>query len=414
MRIAIVGGGVSGLVTAYLLQDRHEIVLFEAAGRVGGHADTHAVNQAGRQYDVDTGFVVFNVRNYPNFVRLLDRLRVESQPTSMSFSVRDENDGFEYCGNTLNTYFAQRRNLFRPSHYRMLADILRFNREATRLTEQRPEATLGDLLATGGFGQDVIDRYLIPMGSAVWSTDPSRMLDFPARFLIRFFDNHGMLDVREQPDWRVIRGGSARYVEALTASYASKIRLNSPVTSVCRRSDQTVIVKPLTGEPETFDHVVLATHADLSLRILTDATDLERELLQAFPFQSNETVLHTDPGLLPRRRRAWASWNYHIPETPQDTVAATYNMNRLQNLTSPYPFCTTLNRTQAIAPNRVLKVRDYAHPVFTSASVAAQQRHHEISGPRRTHFCGAYWGNGFHEDGVNSALAVCRHFGASL
>lgn len=412
MKIAIVGGGVSGLVAAYLLQDTHEITLFEASGKLGGHADTHTVQQQDRTYQVDTGFVVFNTKNYPNFIRLLDRLKVESQPTSMSFSVRCERTGFEYCGNTLNSFFAQRSNLLRPGHYRMLAEILRFNREALRLADSWPDATLGDLLIQGGFNGEFVDRYLIPMGASVWSTDPERMLAFPARFLIRFFDRHGMLRVSEQPDWRVIRGGSARYVEALTASFLSRVRLNSPVLSI-RRNDDSVVVRSKEG-PQTFDHVILACHADQSLRMLTDADDREREVLEAFPYQANETVLHTDASLLPRRRRAWASWNYHIPDKAKSTVLATYDMSRLQSLGTPEPFCTTLNRTDAIDPDRVMRTMDYAHPLFTGRTEAAQRRHDEVSGRRRTHFAGAYWGHGFHEDGVNSALAVARYFGRRL
>jgi len=409
MKIAIIGTGIAGNVVAHHLQHAHDISVFEAGSHVGGHTHTHDVTVGGETHAVDTGFIVFNDWTYPHFIELLTELGVESQPSRMSFSVRVEQSGLEYNGTSLNSLFAQRRNLFRPSFHRMIRDILRFNRESLKLLAGREEIALGDHLKNEGYSREFVDHYLVPMGAAIWSTDPSRMLDFPARYFVRFLHNHGMLSVNERPQWRVIRGGSARYVEKLTAPFADRIRLNTPVEYVRRLPDR-VIVKASGHEAERFDHVFFACHSDQALALLADASPLEREVLGAIPYQENEVVLHTDTRLLPQRRLAWAAWNYHVPPEPGEKVALTYNMNILQNLNARETFCVTLNRTGPIDPNRIIKRLNYHHPLYTPAAVAAQARQHEVNGPNRSYFCGAYWRFGFHEDGVVSALNALRHF----
>ncbi|MGH7787571.1 MAG: NAD(P)/FAD-dependent oxidoreductase, partial [Candidatus Binatia bacterium] len=403
-----------GLVAAALLQREHEITVFEAADYVGGHTNTLTVERFGRSWTVDTGFIVFNERTYPNFIRLLARYGVPSHPTTMSFSVRCERSGLEYNGTDLNRLFAQRRNLLRPSFYRMVADILRFYREAPALLEGDDDRlTLGRYLAREGYSPQFVEQHILPMGGAVWSTDPRQMLEFPARYLVQFFANHGFLTVDDRPRWRVVSGGSQQYVGPLTRAFRDRIRLRSPVRRIVRSRDG-VRLSAAGAETERFDSVVIASHSDQALALLADPSPRERELLGAIHYQRNETVLHTDARLLPRRRRAWAGWNYHIPDGGAAAVTVTYNMNLLQGFTSPEPFCVTLNRSEAIDPAKVLARLTYDHPVYTPASVAAQRRWAEINGHNRTYFCGAYWGYGFHEDGVNSGLAVARCFGQGL
>ncbi len=409
MRIAIVGTGIAGNVAAWHLHREHDITVFEAGAHAGGHSHTHELEQAGKRYAVDTGFIVFNDWTYPNFIRLLGELGVDSQPSSMSFSVRDEASGLEYNGTTLNTLFAQRSNLLRPSFLGMLRDILRFNREAPALLEAPGgELPLGEVLARGGYGRAFIERYIVPMGAAIWSTDPASMQRFPARFFVRFLHNHGMLSVNARPQWRVIRGGSARYVEQLTAPFRDRIRLRTPVESV-RRLPGSVIVKARGRDAERFDALFLACHSDQALRLLADPSPAERAVLSAIPYQENEAVLHTDTRLLPRKRRAWAAWNYHVLREPGERVALTYNMNILQGLDAPEPYLVTLNRGDQIDPAKVIKRITYHHPQFTPAGVAAQARQAELNGPLNTYYCGAWWRHGFHEDGVVSALAALDH-----
>ncbi|MDH3287051.1 MAG: FAD-dependent oxidoreductase [Betaproteobacteria bacterium] len=410
MKIAIIGSGIAGNVVAHRLHRAHDITVYEAASHIGGHTHTHSVEQAGRRYEVDTGFIVFNDRTYPNFIALLDELGIASQESSMSFSVRNEASGLEYNGTTLNTLFAQRRNLLRPSFLGMIRDILRFNREAPALlAEPGGELPLGELLARGRYGRAFVEHYIVPMGAAIWSTDPASMLAFPARFFVRFLHNHGMLSVNDRPLWRTVRGGSARYVERLTAPYRDRIRLDTPVQWV-RRLPGSVIVKARGLEAARYDAAFLACHSDQALALLADPSGAEREVLGAIPYQRNEAVLHTDTRLLPKRRLAWAAWNYHVlPERP-GPVALTYNMNILQRLDAPTPFLVTLNRSDAIDPARVIKRITYHHPRFTPASVAAQARQRELNGAHATYYCGAWWRNGFHEDGVASALEALEHF----
>ncbi len=409
MRIAIIGSGIAGNTIAYHLQREHDITVFEAGSHIGGHTHTHDIELDDRRHAVDTGFIVFNDRTYPNFIALLDELGVAWQPSHMSFSVRCEKTGLEYNGTNLNALFAQRRNLLRPAFYRMIQDILRFNRQALELLAEGPEIRLGDYLAQNGYGQDFIDYYIIPMGSAIWSTEARQMLQFPARFFVRFFHHHGMLTVNDRPQWRVIRGGSASYVEALTAGFRDRIRLNTPVAEV-RRLKRSVRVKPVGGVEESFDWVFFACHSDQALAMLNDPSAAEREVRGAIPYQENSIYLHTDRSLLPKRKLAWAAWNYHVTAKPLDRVAVTYNMNILQGLDAREQILVTLNHTDHINPAKVIKRLTYHHPVYTTDGTLAQARHGEISGINRTAYCGAYWRNGFHEDGVVSALAALRHF----
>ncbi len=410
MRVAIIGAGVSGLVCAHMLHAEHELVLFEAGDEPGGHANTVRVETETGVHDVDTGFIVFNDRNYPNFERLLEGLKVPTQASPMSFGVSDGLD-FEYCAASPNGLFASRSNMIKPSFHRMVADLVRFNREARELLGSEEDPSLREWLAERRYSRDFVERLIVPQASAVWSADPAQMWSFPARFLVEFFDNHGMLGFRGRPRWRTITGGSRRYVEALTRPWQESVRLSTAVTSVSRHSDH-VVVSTRTGESERFDAVVIATHSDQALALLADPSERERELLEAIPYQRNEAVLHTDRSLLPRRRRAWASWNYHLGADAGGGCTVTYHMNRLQSLRAEQEFCVTLNRTATIDPERIIRTIDYSHPVYPPAGVAAQSRHEEISGRNRTHYCGAYWGWGFHEDGVNSALRVAREIGA--
>jgi predicted NAD/FAD-binding protein len=409
VKIAVIGAGIAGNVAARELYREHDVTVFEAGDHVGGHTHTHDVELHGRSWRVDTGFIVFNDRTYPNFIALLDDLGVEAQDSSMSFSVRDEVTGLEYNGTSLNTLFAQRRNLLRPSFLGMVRDILRFNREAPRLLDEPGgELPLRELLERGRYGRAFVEHYVVPMGAAIWSTDPASMMRFPARFFVRFLHNHGMLTVNDRPVWRTVRGGSARYAERLVAPFRDRIHLATPVEQL-RRIPGGVLVRPRGHEAVRFDAVFLACHSDQALAMLADPSAAEREVLSAIPYQPNETVLHTDTSLLPRRRLAWAAWNYHL-RPDGGPVALTYNMNILQRLDAPTPFLVTLNHTGAIDPQRIIKRITYHHPLYTPASVAAQTRHREIDGVRATYYCGAWLRNGFHEDGVSSALAAIEHF----
>ena len=413
MKIAVVGAGVSGLVSAWILSREHDVTVFEADDRIGGHTHTVSVDAHDGRHAVDTGFIVFNDRTYPNFVKLLAKLGVASQPSDMSFSVQCARTGLEYNGTSLDTLFAQRRNLFRPSFHRMLRDVLRFHREAPSILEAGVETTLGAWIDAQRYSREFVDHYIVPMGAALWSADPRTMLEVPARWFVRFFANHGMLSVNERPVWRVVRGGSHRYVEALIAPLAGRIHMKSPVASIRRHADGVDVTVAGRGASR-FDHVVVAAHSNQALRMLADPSDAEREVLGAIPYQTNETALHTDVAMLPRRAKARASWNYHLPRERSAFATVTYDMNRLQGLGARDRYCVTLNRTADIDPSRVLRNLSYEHPVYTTRGVAAQARRDDVNGARRTWYCGAYWGFGFHEDGVASALAVTSRFGSNL
>jgi uncharacterized protein len=406
MKIAIVGTGVSGLVAGHLLHAEHEITVYEAGARVGGHSHTVEVESSGESHRIDTGFIVFNDRNYPNFERLLEQLEVPSQPSHMGFSVSDGRD-FEYSG-TPRGIFARKSHLLSPAFLGMLRDWRRFNREARALVGMNGTApSLGQWLDDRGFSRHFIERLIVPQASAVWSADPEQMWSFPASFMAEFFDNHGMFSLRDRPRWRTVQGGSRSYVEAITAPWRDRIRLRAPVRSVARL-DGGVRIAADGCESEEFDEVVIAAHSDQALEMLADPSEGEREILGAIPYQRNEAVLHTDASLLPRRRSAWASWNFHLTEPVSGRSTVTYWMNNLQQLRADREFLLTLNRSEAIDPAKVLRRFTYEHPVYTAEGVAAQAQHGEISGVRRTHYCGAYWGWGFHEDGVLSAIRACE------
>ena len=415
MKIAIIGSGIAGLTSAYLLSRRHDITVFEAGDRIGGHTHTVNVTVEGQAYAVDTGFIVFNDWTYPNFIRLLGQIGVTFKPTEMSFSVCDEQAGFEYNGNTLNSLFAQRRNLLSPGFWGMLRDILRFNRQAPLdLQAQRISAdmTLGDYLEAGGYGPRFIRHYIVPMGAAIWSMSLADMLKFPLQFFVRFFKNHGLLSIDDRPQWCVIEGGSSRYIEPLTRGFRERIRLDCPVHLV-ERDAEGVVIHSAAGT-EAFDKVVFACHSDQALALLGAPSEAEQQILGALPYADNDVVLHTDTRLLPDRRLAWASWNYRLTGDVQKQAAVTYDMNILQGIDSATTFCVSLNQTAMINPLKVLARYTYAHPQYSLAAVAAQARWQEVCGVRNTFYCGAYWANGFHEDGVVSALRVADAFGERL
>jgi len=412
--IAVVGSGISGLVAAYLLNRRHNVTVFEAADYIGGHTNTVDVDGPDGRHAVDTGFIVFNPQSYPNFVCLLAELGVPSQKTSMTFSVSSERSGLEYGGGGLQRMFAQRRNLVRPGFLRMLLEIRRFYRDAPELLQDGGDdaTTLGEYVDRKGFSRAFIEDHLVPFGAAIWSASTDDMYAFPARFFVQFFANHGFLRL-QKPEWRVIRGGSRQYIAPLTAAFRDRIRLATPVRHV-RRHTEGVELCTAAGETLVYDDVVLAVHPDQALRLLADPTLAETSVLSAMGYARNHVLLHTDTSQLPRSRRAWSSWNYRVPRQPADSVTVTYNMNMLQNLAAAETYCVTLNGGVGIEAGKVLRDFTYEHPRYTLDFVAAQKRHDEISGTGRTHFCGAGWGYGFHEDGVVSAQRVARHFGAEL
>jgi len=407
MRIGIIGTGIAGLTAAHRLRGRHELTLFEAGSWVGGHSHTVDVTVDGRDFAVDTGFIVFNRFNYPLFTKLLDELDVPSQPTTMSFSVKCDRTGLEYGSASFDTLFADRRNLVRPGFLGMLNDVRRFLRAARSEGLPVDTETVAQYVERRGFGQPFVDHFLVPLGSSLWSSPPRQFLTFPMRFVIEFLGNHSMLQMGGQPVWRVVVGGSRRYVSRITHGLSDRIHLNTPIGRVERHPTHVRLVDA-DGAESRFDHVVIACHADQALAMLADATPVERDLLSKFPYQKNDVVLHTDESVLPTNRRAWASWNYHVPLEERDTVSVTYNMNRLQTLESSSTINVTLNDPGSVREDRVLARFVYDHPLFVPGRDAAQRRHHAVAAARRTSFCGAYWGFGFHEDGVRSGTAVAQ------
>ena len=413
--IAIVGAGVSGCVAARLLSSRHRVCLFEAGGYPGGHANTVSVELCGESYPVDTGFMVFNQKTYPNFCRLLQSLEVTSRASDMSFSVHCQETGLEYQGSSLDGLFAQRLNLFRPRFLGMLRDIIRFNKRGMAAAQEGDLAdgrTVREFLTECRVGPMFVQKYLQPMAAAIWSCEAERILDFPAKFLIGFFANHGLMQLRNRPQWRTIVGGSRTYVRALLESLREQVFLNTPITKITRQPEN-VSLEISTGEVRQFDAVVMATHADDTLRLLADSTPQEQSILSAFPYQENEAVLHTDTSLMPSRHRAWASWNYRLNQGSK-LPTVTYDLSRLQGLSSPTPLLLTLNDQERIDDANILRRFNYRHPAFSVASQDAQRKLEEINAKHRTYFCGAYWGYGFHEDGVNSALQVTEKFGIGI
>ena len=416
-KIAIIGTGISGLTCAYLLNKKYAISVFEAGDYIGGHTATKTVESAGKSWDIDTGFIVFNDRTYPNFEKLLAQIGVGRLATEMSFSVSNQDSGLEYSGTNINTLFAQRRNIFKPQFLGLIKHILRFNTLCNDIwLNKKVDKTqnLGEFLSEHKFSDYFANHYILPMGAAIWSSSLQDMLAFPLYFFIRFFYNHGLLSITNRPQWYVIPGGSKQYVEPLSASFRDKIQLHSPVTCIERLADG-VRLKVNDGQWQMFDEVILACHSNQAKRMLSDISANEEMVLAGLQYQHNEVVLHTDIRLLPAKKLAWAAWNYNLNSDNQRPTALTYNMNILQCLPKDAPtFCVTLNQTQLIDSNKILGVYQYEHPVFNAKSILAQQQRELICGQQHTHFAGAYWYNGFHEDGVNSALDVCERFGVSL
>ncbi len=412
-RIAVVGTGISGLACAHLLGriDANDVVVFEAADRLGGHTNTVEVDDpAAGPLGVDTGFIVHNDRNYPSLVRLFDELGIAVRDTEMSFAVTDRSSGFQYRATNLDTLFADRRNFVDPTMWRMLADIVRFYRNARKyLASGRSDQSIAEFLADGRYSRAFVDLHLVPMGAAVWSADPTTFDRFPAASLLAFLDNHGLLGVRNRPQWRTVVDGSRRYVEAIAARFPGEIRLSSPVVGIRRLPDGVDVTAA--GRTERFDHVIVGCHSDQALALLDDATVAEKEILGSIAYQPNRVTLHTDISLLPPNPKAWAAWNYECSVGPADRAAVTYDLTTLQRLPGARRYLVSLNADDRIDPSTVIASFDYAHPVFDQPALDAQRRRHEISGVDRTHFCGAYWGYGFHEDGMASAVDVCRAFG---
>ena len=415
MKIAIIGSGISGLTAAYLLNRKHDVTIFEANDYVGGHTHTHKINIGGKNYSVDTGFIVYNERTYPNFIKLLDLLNVERQLSTMGFSVKSVSQDYEYAGESLNSFFAKRSNIFRFGFLRMLYEMYYFGKKADSIYQGlNVSTTLGDYLSDEKYSSEFINYFIIPMGAAIWSTPANKVLDMPAYFFIKFFYNHGMLEVINRPNWWVIKNGSSEYIKKIIKGFEKKIYLSTQVKKVSRNAAGIEI--SVTGKDQAleFDSVVFAIHSDQALKILNDPTNAEKDILSSIPYQKNEVLLHTDSSVLPKRKLAWASWNYQLDSDPDLPVVLTYNMNILQSINCKETLCVTLNDYNSVDKSKVLKKITYQHPLFTVAGIDAQKRKSEISGVNNTHYCGAYWRNGFHEDGVLSALDVCKDFGEQL
>lgn len=424
MKIAIVGSGISGMTAAYYLQPHADITLFEKQDRLGGHTATMDITLDGREYQIDTGFIVYNERTYPNFIRLMDELGVKTHKTTMGFSVTQprEQGGLEYSGTNIATLFAQKRNLFRLSHWRMLKDIVRFNKMAIqhlKTNQIDPAMTLGDYLDEHNYSAAFRDYYLIPMGSAIWSASTHVMMQFPLQFFIRFFDNHGLLQIKNRPQWYVISGGSKQYIPHLVNNYKDNIKLNCHIEKIERKKDQAILHFE-DGSSETFDHLVMACHSDEALALLEKPTEIEQDIIGNIAYQNNEVVLHHDTRLLPRKKTTWSSWNYLLNSTTQERPTLTYNMNILQGIRSPITFCVTLNDTKRIDQDKIIERFQFAHPVFTLDAMKSQNRWPELAKQKihgaknNTWFAGAYWRNGFHEDGVYSGIRAANEILSQL
>ena len=415
MKIAIIGSGISGLTSAYLLNRKHDVTIFEANDYIGGHTHTHNIDIDGSSYSVDTGFIVYNEKTYPNFIKLLDELNIERQLSTMGFSVKSATQDYEYAGESLNTLFAKRTNIFRISFWRMLYEMYHFGKKAdSHGCGLDVSMTLGDYLIDKNYSSEFINYFIIPMGAAIWSTPANRVLDMPAYFFIKFFYNHGMLEIKNRPNWWVVKNGSSEYIKKIILGFEDKIYLSTPVHKVSRVEDGVEIVLSKNENTLKFDCVVFATHSDQALAILEDPSSAEKDILGSITYQKNKVLLHIDSSVLPRRKLAWASWNYQLDSDPNSPVILTYNMNILQTIEANKTFCVTLNDIDSVNENKILKKITYHHPLFTVKAIEAQKRKSEISGVNNTYYCGAYWRNGFHEDGVMSALDVCSFFGEKL
>ncbi len=415
-RIAIIGSGISGLTSAYLLSQKHNVTVFEKNDRIGGHTATVDIEKAGQKYAIDTGFIVFNDKTYPNFLALMADIGIGKQATEMSFSVHNCQTGLEYNGHNLNTLFAQRRNLLRPQFWGLVKDILRFNKQCKSIFERQQYQsgyTLGAFLTENNFSDFFAEHYILPMGAAIWSSSLAQMETFEFRFFVQFFHHHGLLNIADRPQWYVIPKGSRSYLTPLCQPFKNNIILNADISGI-KRLDNKVQIHFNNGDSEVFDEVVIACHSDEALALLNDASEDEKTILSAMPYSENSVILHTDKKLLPRRKAAWASWNYQLSQDRDKAASVTYNMNILQGINSPHTFCVTLNQKEAIDPSKILREFIYHHPIFSAESVKAQQQRQLICGVNHTHFAGAYWHNGFHEDGVQSGVEVAARFNCFL
>ena len=408
MKIAIVGSGISGNSLAFTLSKEHDITLFEKNNRLGGHSHTHEIISQGKKINVDTGFIVFNKKTYPLFTKLLDELNVHYEKSDMSFSVFSKDRNFEYNGTTLNTLFSQRKNIFNYKFIKMIYEIIKFNKVALTLLSAKTEISLETFLRQNNFSDYFCKNYILPMGSAIWSSNINSMLKFPAVFFVKFFNNHGMLNINDRPQWLTVTNGSKEYVEKLTASIKKNIRLNCPVRAVKRNKDSVEITS--SDGNEIFDYIFFACHSDEALKLISDPSTQEKEVLSSIPYSKNEVTLHTDESIMPNNKLTWAAWNYNIDSTNDMPIALTYNMNILQNLKTQQTILVTLNDNGNINPEKVLKKINYDHPLFSLKSVEAQKNYGIISGVNRTGYAGAYWGNGFHEDGISSAYNAIKFF----
>jgi len=411
LKIAVIGTGISGLSAAWLLGGRHDVTIYEKATRLGGHANTVDVPEEGGTIPVDMGFIVYNPQTYPNLTAMFEHLEVPTRPSDMSFAVSLRNGSLEYAGTDLAGLFAQKRNIVSPRFWSMLKDLVRFYRDGTRAAQLSipPVGTLGDYLAAGGYGEAFIRDHLLPMAAAIWSTPCAAMLDHPAAAFLRFCDNHGLLRLTGRPEWRTVIGGSRSYVERLSRPLADKVRLGEGVVRLRRYSGGVEVVGD-SGGAEHYDHVVIATHADQALAMLADPSDLEYSLLKAMSYAANDAIMHRDQSVMPKRRKVWSSWNY-VGDGQEQSVCATYFMNRLQRIGTSAPVLVTLNPRREIEAASVIHRETYAHPVFDAAAMNAQRRLWSLQGLRRTWYCGAYFGSGFHEDGLQAGLAVAETLG---
>jgi len=410
--IAIIGSGISGLTSAYLLSRYHNVHLYEKNDYIGGHTHTHELIENSNKLNVDSGFIVYNENTYPNFIKLLDTLKVERQHTEMGFSVKSNIGDFEYAGNSLRSFFAQKSNILKPKFWKMTFDIIRFNKIASNDHEKKINLSLKEYLNKHSFSKSFTKNYILPMGAAIWSTSPKLMLDMPAYFFIRFFKNHGLLKIADRPQWWVIKNGSNQYVKEIIKPFINHIHLNSKIDTISRKDGKVYIGTK--DKIKKYDSIVISTHSNQALNLLSDPTTDEKNILGNIKYQKNTALIHTDVSILPKRKLAWSSWNYLINQDSNQLVTLTYNMNILQNLKSNKTYCVTINNTKKLNPDKIIKEIIYHHPLFTESSVKAQKQKAIICGCNNTYYTGAYWGYGFHEDGVNSALDVCSKFGIKL
>tara|TARA_B100001175_G_C19474518_1_gene623542 strand:- start:256 stop:1515 length:1260 start_codon:yes stop_codon:yes gene_type:complete len=412
LKIAIIGSGISGLTSAYVLNKKYDVSIYEKNDYLGGHTHTHKIAENSKAFNIDSGFIVYNENTYPNFIKLLDLLKVERQNSTMGFSVKTSYKDFEYSGNSIWSIFAKKSNLFNPYFLNMLTSVLRFNRTSINdLNNIDSSTSLIDYLKSKKFSNYFIKYYVVPMAAAIWSTSPKMILKMPALFFIKFFNNHGLLQIKNRPQWWVIKNGSKQYVKKIIEQFNGTIHLNTPVKKVIRNKNHVIIETK--SKSEVFDAVIFATHSDQSLKLINDISNNEKNILSKIKYQKNTALIHTDTSVLPKRKHAWSSWNYLLNKD-NNTVTLTYNMNILQSLNTSKTYCVTINDCDLINKDKIIKKIDYEHPLFTKDTIEAQYNKNLINGVNNTYFCGAYWGNGFHEDGVNSALDVCKKFGMEL